>query len=172
MTSWAKHTSSLLWTKERLRLSGLSAVTILVTIFYTSFINIYQHLSIFYIILWHSFVTNTANKTIHQIHSKTMFQIWSKSCPYFAQFMHHIFPIFFPNIDMVQFCPFYDQFMVHILPIICPTTYVSHIWTKIWPIYGPKFAQILPHLFCGTNRSKLWSRFGPCFGPILPIIWP
>ena len=136
---------------------------------------IYKYLSTFINILYNpvTFICHKyTNKTINQPTHKTLFHIWSKYCPYFSHFMYHTLPIFCPNIDMVLFFPFYDQFMVHILPIICPTIYISHIWTKIWPIYGPKFAQILPNLFCGKNRSNLWSRFGPCFGQILPIIWP
>lgn len=133
---------------------------------------IYKYLSTFINILYHTvtFICHKYHQQNHTPHThKNLSPILSKYCPYFSQFMHHIFPIFCPNIDMVIFCPFYDQFMVHILPIICPTIYVSHIWTKIGPIYGPKFAQILPNLFCGKNRSNLWSRFCPCFGPILPI---
>ena len=155
-----KHTRTLLWTKERLRLSGLSAVTILVTIFYTSFINIYQHLSIFYMIFWPVPVTNTITKLHTKPIHKTLFQIWSKSCPYFAHFMCHILPIFCKNIDMVQFCPFYDQFMVHILPIL-------------WPIYGPYFAHSLSNNICfpylDQNRTNLWTKICPNFDPF--ILW-
>ena len=134
---------------------------------------IYKYLSTFINILYYT-VTSTHHKytkqnNTHHTH-KTLSPIWSKSCPYFAHFMYHVLPIFCHDSSMVQFFPFYDQFMVHILPIICTTIYVSHIWTKIGPIYGPKFAQILPNLFCGKNRSKLWSRFCPCFGTIFPIV--